>query len=246
LPVIGTAFILLIWHLLTDVLNVISEHVFPTPAATVGAFLEFHPLMLEWLRPTLTSAAVGFSLALALATVLGFLITLDVRIENSLMPLALAGNSVPRVTLAPVILFYFGTGLQAKYLIAAWIAFFPTLVNIVDGLKQIEREQDYLLTLLQATTWQEYRYMRIPNALPYIFDAMKFAATLSFIGAILGEFVSQTPGLGFLVLVAMGNQQLDLVIASIALMGIIGTGVTLLIFALQDKIVFWREAKLLD
>lgn len=241
---LGTISILLFWQVITAELRLLDKAVLPAPTVIVSEFQKTQELILNNLWYTLLESGVGFVAAVALALVISFLLTMNDRIRNSLMPLILAGNSVPRVAFAPVILFYFG-GFQAKYVIAAWVAFFPMLVNTLDGMANLDEDMELLQQSLGASLWQEYRYIRIPNALPFIFDGMKVAVTLAIVGAVVGEFVSAQQGIGYLALFALKYHNIPLVFALVGLMGMVSVGAFITLFFLQAKLVHWKETSLL-
>lgn len=244
LALAGVVLLLAAWHAITAVLGLVPAAALPAPGAVASEFVRIYPIILQNAVPTLFETAVGFVLAVMLALVLGVVLTVSDRARSTLMPLIISGNSVPRVALAPAILFYVGTGQQAKYLIAAWMAFFPMLINTMDGLAEIDEEREMLLELLDASLWHEFRFVRFPHALPYLFDGMKVAASLAFIGAIIGEFIAADRGLGALALWAIWGYNIAMAMAVVAVTGVIATVVILTLYNLQSRIVFWREATL--
>lgn len=243
LPVCGTAGIFLFWQLVTAELRLLGPSVLPAPTTIVSEFLATRELILNNLSYTLMESAVGFFAAVFLAVIVSFALTMNERVRHSFMPLILAGNSIPRVSFAPVILFYFG-GFQAKYVIAAWVAFFPMLVNTLDGLANLDEDLDLLQESLGATTWQEFRHIRIPNALPFIFDGMKVAITLSIVGAVVGEFVAAQQGIGYLALFALRYHNIALVFALVGIMGLVAVSAFLAVFILQRRFVHWKDANI--
>jgi NitT/TauT family transport system permease protein len=244
ISLIGTISIFLVWQVITAELGLLSESVLPAPTQIVESFQSNQQLILKNLKYTLLESAVGFVAAVVLALLVSFLLTMNDRVRNSFMPLVLAGNSVPRVSFAPIILFYFG-GFQAKYVIAAWVAFFPMLVNTLDGMANLNEDLELFQRSLGANIWQEYRYFRIPNALPFIFDGMKVAVTLAIVGAVVGEFVSAERGIGYLALFALKYHNIPLVFALVGLMGVISVCAFVVLFTLQDKLVHWENTSFL-
>ena len=243
LPVLGTAGLLVIWQVLTGTLGLISDLVLPSPVAIAEEFLRVHDIIISYFWVTLTESLFGFVAALVVGIGLGILITLHDTIREAVMPYIVAGNSIPRVTLAPLIIFYIG-GFQAKYLLAAWIAVFPFLINTIEGLSTIDEERQDLLSVFDATLWQEYRYVRFPAALPFIFDGAKLAISLAIIGAILGEFITGDRGLGALALIAVREHNLALTFAVLGLMAVASVLAFLSIYLLQDRIVHWQQTQL--
>lgn len=244
LSFVGTTVLLLLWQVGTAELRLVSASAMPSPTRIVAEFQSSRELILNNLQYTLLESAVGFVAAVVLALIVAFLLTLNERIRKSFMPLILAGNSIPRVSFAPVILFYFG-GFQAKYVIAAWVAFFPMLVNTLDGLANLDEDLELLHKSLGTNRWQEYRYIRVPNALPFIFDGMKVAITLAIVGAVVGEFVAAQQGIGYLALFALKYHNIPLVFALVGIMGVVSVGAFMTVFIVQSKLVHWQDADIL-
>ena len=231
------------WYLIADVFNLVGDLALPSPVAVAEITVEAQDILFMSLVTTLERAATGYVAAVLLALVLAVVLTANERIRQALMPLILGANTVPRVSIAPLIVFYLGD-FSPHALIAGWVAFFPILINAMEGFGNLDEQIEDLLDALDATTYQEYRYVRLPNALPFIFDGLKVGVSLAIVGAIVGEFVSATEGIGFLALFAMKNYDIALVFSVIGLMAFVALGAFLTLYMLQDKLVHWREAAL--
>lgn len=240
----GTALALLIWYIVADVLSVFPDTTLPGPVAIYNRVVETNEIILQNLWPTLMAAGVGFAAAVVLGILTAVILTANERLRGALMPLIVSANSVPRLALAPVIIFYVG-GFQAKYLISAWIAFFPMLINAMEGLGDLGEDLDHLLKSLDATTYQEYRKVRLPNSLPFIFDGMKLSVTLAIVGAVVGEYVAADSGMGWLALFALRNLDTELVFGLVGIMGLISVTLFYALFVLQDRLVHWTEASMI-
>lgn len=231
------------WYLIADVFNLVGDLALPSPIAVAQITIEQQEILLMSLVTTLERAATGYVGAVLLALVLAVVLTANERIRQALMPLILGANTVPRVSIAPLIVFYLGD-FSPHALIAGWVAFFPILINAMEGFGNLDEEIEDLLDALGATRYQEYRLVRLPNALPFIFDGLKVGVSLAIVGAIVGEFVSATEGIGFLALFAMKNYDIPLVFSVIGLMALVALAAFLTLYLLQDRLVHWREAAL--
>jgi NitT/TauT family transport system permease protein len=109
----------------------------------------------------------------------------------------------------------------------------------------LDEDLQLLQQSLGASIWQEYRYIRIPNALPFIFDGMKVAITLAIVGAVVGEFVAAQQGIGYLALFALKYHNIPLVFALVGIMGLVSVTAFTLLFVLQDRLVHWQDASIL-
>jgi NitT/TauT family transport system permease protein len=148
---------------------------------------------------TLVEILGGLALGLTTATVLGYLLAKSPLVERFLSPYIIASQSVPIVALAPLLIIWFGFGLFSKMLVCALTIFFPVLINTIVGLRSVEADLVDLMHSLQASRWQNFRYLELPAALPVLLAGLKIGVTLSVIGAVVGEFAQSDRGLGFLV-----------------------------------------------
>lgn len=243
LSVLGFVLLFLAWFVATEY-ELVATFLVPTPAAVWGEFARLWDLILANLWITLFESAVGFVAAVALSLVLGLFITMSRPVHDTLMPVIIGGNSVPRIAVAPLIIFYLGGGMASKYVIAAWIAFFPMLINTIEGLSLEDDDRQDMLALYDATTWQEYRLVRFPSAIPHLFDGMKLAVSLAIIGAIVGEFIAAEEGLGSLVVWSLWNHNIAQALAIVFVMGVTAMVAILGLYVIQDRIVFWRQTNL--
>jgi NitT/TauT family transport system permease protein len=195
---------------------------------------------------TLEEVLLGLALGTGLATSLGYLLAKSRLMERLLSPYLVASQAVPIVAIAPLLVLWFGPGMFSKVLICALIVFFPVLVNTIVGLRAVPENLRDLMRSLQATRTQMLRHLEIPAALPVFLGGLRVGATLSVIGAVVGEFVGADRGLGFLVNVGRGQYDtalvfvaiLTLILLALALYGI----VTLLEFRLL-RWQAWRQEK---
>jgi NitT/TauT family transport system permease protein len=152
---------------------------------------------------------------------------------------------VPKVAIAPLLLIWAGYGMTSKVLLALLIAFFPIVVNMVTGLLAIEEELLELCRILHSGRWKEFFKVRLPNALPYLFSSLKVASTLAVIGAIIGEFVGGSEGLGHLIIIA--NTELRTSMSFVCLFSLSILGFLLYGFVVLAERVFmpwekWQSA----
>lgn len=242
LPFAGTASFILGWEVFSTV--IVDTYLLPPPSQIVTRGSEIFDLLMANLVVTLRASAIGFVACIVISIVSAVLITSDERLENAIYPLLAGMSTLPKVTVAPILIFYFGS-FQAQYLLAAWIAFFPMLVNSVDGFSLEDRSEEALLDTWEATTWQRLRYIRYPAAIPYLFDGMKVAVKLAIVGAVTGEFIAANQGIGYLTLFALQELQVDVMIAAIGLLATASVVLIYLLFLAQDRLVHWRNTQLI-
>jgi NitT/TauT family transport system permease protein len=188
--------------------------------------------LLRHTRVTLVEVALGLLLGLSAAFVLGYLLGKSQRIERMVAPYLVASQSVPIVAVAPLLVIWFGSGLTSKVLVCALITFFPTLVNTMVGVRNVDDELRDLMRTLRAGWWQTFRLLELPAALPVIFGGLKLSVILAVVGAVVGEFAGADAGLGYLINLARGLLDtplmfvavLALVVIAQALYGVVAFG----------------------
>jgi NitT/TauT family transport system permease protein len=175
--------------------------ILPTPIAVAARLWDLLADGSLWRHTwvTLREVLVGLGLGALVATLLGYALAHSSLVERLLAPYVVASQSIPVVAVAPLLVIWFGTGLLSKVVVCALTVFFPILVNTVVGLRSVERNLRDLMRVLEADRWQVIWMLEVPAALPVLFGGLKVGATLAVIGAVVGEFVASTQGLGYLV-----------------------------------------------
>ncbi|KQP09070.1 ABC transporter permease [Pseudorhodoferax sp. Leaf265] len=244
LPPAGAVVLLLLWEGSVRAFG-ISAFVLPPPTAVArslwtglsnGVYLQ-HALL------TATEALGGFVLALAAGVVLGALIA-EVRwLEKALYPLLVALQAMPKVALAPLVIIWLGYGINSKIVLAGLLGFFPILINTIAGLKSCDAGKVDVMRALGAGRWQTFRWVKLPNALPFVFAGINVAASFVVLGAVTGEFLGAKEGLGTLILLA--NNELDTAqIFSILLMlGLLGFVLYSAVRFAQRRLLAWAPAE---
>lgn len=244
LPVLGFVLVIGAWELAAGVFNLVSDIILPAPSSIVLSTIQFSDIILKNLKPTLAASIIGFVAAVSLGFATALALNVSDRVNELLLPVVVGGNSVPRIAIAPLIIFYVDVPNQAHIIISAWVAYFPVVVNTLDGLNTWNESHRRLFSSLGATPWQEYLKVRLPMALPHIFDGMKVAATLAVLGAVVGEFVAAEQGMGFLALIALYGLNIPLAFATVTIMALISTTAFFSLYLLQDRVIFWKDIEL--
>lgn len=191
---------------------------------------------------TLTETLVGLALGLGVASVLGYFIAKSRALERTLTPYIIASQAVPIVAIAPLLVIWTKFDfMRAKILICALIVFFPILVNTVVGVRSVEPNLRDLMRSLRASRWQTFVKLELPAALPILLGGLKIGATLSVIGAIVGEFVSQDSGLGTLLNAAHGRYDTALVFAIVATLIVMALALYGLVALLEKLLLRWKN-----
>lgn len=190
---------------------------------------------------TLGEAMAGFVLAAIAGLVLGGFIAQFTLVEKTLYPYLIAIQTTPKVAIAPLFIMWFGFGMTSKVIIAATIAFFPILVNVISGLRSTDPQRLELMQSLRATRWQIFTMVRLPGALPMIFAGLNIAIIFSILGAIVGEFLGSRKGLGNAIMQLNVNLDTAGVFATLFVLSAIGVVLHVLMSMLQRKALFWAD-----
>jgi NitT/TauT family transport system permease protein len=232
---------LLLWEALVR-LNHYPAFILPLPSQVWIRFLSVlaDGTLLQHTGITLSEVLVGLTLGLLVASTLGYLIAKSRGLERALTPYIVASQSIPIVAIAPLLVIWFGSGLRSKVLICALIVFFPILINTILGMRSVEPDLRDLMRSLKATRWQTFLKLELPAALPILLGGLKIGATLSVIGAVVGEFVGADRGLGFLISFGRGQYDTALVFVAVAALVVIAISLYGLVALLEKLLVQWK------
>ena len=193
-PLIGFAVIIVLWQGYVDVAHV-SKIVLPSPMDILHASWQRSDLLVRETVPTMLESLYGFALAIVIGIPLAVCVVSSRVLNLTMYPILIATQSVPKVAVAPIILVWFGLGMQSKLAIAFLVAFFPIVVDTATGLQATPPGLLELARSLRASRWQTFWKVQFPAAMPFIFSGAKVAVTLAVIGAVIGEFVGSINGL---------------------------------------------------
>ena len=222
----------------------VPELLVPAPSAIGRALVAglTSRLYLDHFGVTLYESLLGFLIAAAAGIACGTVIAQFRVIEQTLYPYLVALQTLPKIAIAPLLIIWLGFGLTSKVVIAALVAFFPILVNVIVGLKTVDASKLDLMRSLDASRWQTFRYVTFPNALPFVFAGLDIAIVFSVLGAIVGEFVGSQRGLGNLILQFHTSLDIAGMFAVLLLLAVLGVGLHLAIQAIQRRVIFWAQA----
>jgi NitT/TauT family transport system permease protein len=223
-PLAGLVIILVVWQIYTS-WSGISRIVLPSPVDIGLVSFQRYDLLLKETWPTLIETILGFALALLIGIPLAVCVANSRLLNLAIYPILVATQSVPKVAIAPIVLVWFGFGMESKLALAFLVAFFPVVVDTATGLQATPPGLLELARSLRASPLQVFVKVQIPAALPFVFAGAKVAITLAVIGAVIGEFVGSVSGLGNLLLSA--NSQLEGPLAWAALVWLSVLGIVL-------------------
>jgi ABC-type nitrate/sulfonate/bicarbonate transport system permease component len=218
----------------------VPDWVLPPPSAILAALLRDYRLLLLNLSVTMQEIGLGLIVSIVLAIVLAIGIVASRLIERSVYPLVVASQAIPIVALAPLLLIWFDYGLTPKVIVVVLICFFPIAVNMVDGLRGVDHELIDMVRSLGASKWQTLRFVRLPAALPAFFSGLHVAAAVSVIGALIGEWIGASAGLGYLMIRAAAQFHTDRVFAPVLVSALVSIALFASVTWLERQTLPWR------
>ena len=223
LPLVFLGIIGLGWEIAVRAWS-IPAYLLPAPGRILTVMWLKADLLLAHSLVTLGEIGLGFAIALIGGCALGLAIHSSRIVARTLLPLVIASQTIPVFAIAPLLIVWFGYGIGSKVVMTAIIVFFPIVINTVEGLRAADPDTLSLLKILEASPWQVLVKVRVPQALPHVFAGLKIGAAVSVIGAVIGEWVGGRRGLGYLMIHANAQLQVDVVFAAIFWLSLIGIG----------------------
>ena len=233
--------ILVLWQLILPLLN-IPSYLLPTPLEIFAEFQKCGGFIFAHFLPTFYETMLGFLIGALVGVVSALGIVYSRILWITIYPSLVVIGSVPRIAIAPLILIWLGIdSIWSKVTIAFLVAFFPMVVNSVVGFSQIEGDMLDLAKTMGMKPWTEFRKIRLPNSIPYLFAGFKASIALAVIGAVVAEFVSGQQGLGYVIIIGNNNLNAALIFAAITLLSIMSLGLFGIIVGLEKVLMPWRR-----
>ncbi|MFA9403298.1 MAG: ABC transporter permease [Anaerolineales bacterium] len=239
---IAISFALLFWELASR-WSGLPAFILPSPAAvfnrTVRAIQD--GTLIRHTLATLIEVLGGLILGTVSAIILGYGLAKSRTVERFLSPYIVASQSIPIVAIAPLLVIWFGPGQLSKIMISALIVFFPILINTIVGIRSVPDDLRDLMRSLRATRWQVFSQLEVPAAMPVLLGGLKVGATLSVIGAVVGELVGANEGLGFLINIGRGIYDTTLVYTAVIALVALAMTLFSLVVLLERHLLAWRD-----
>lgn len=219
----------------------ISTFILPAPSDVARSLRDGFSNGLYWphIRATVFPTLAGFLLAATSGVTMGALLGSLARLESIIFPYVVAFQTVPKLAIAPMVVLWLGFGAEGKILIVSMVAFFPILVNTIHGMRVRQSEFNELALSLGASSWQMFRHIRFPGAIPYIMAGLHIGVILALIGAVVAEFVGSRSGLGYILLQQKAAFNIPGAFAIILLLSAIGLTNNALMTLLERRLAFW-------
>lgn len=217
------------------------EFVMPRPSDVLRYTIENVGFLMEHLGVTLLEASVGFLLGTALAVILAIISVYNSQLERIIMPFALALRSIPLIAITPVLILIFGLGWQSKVAVATIVVFFPTLVNMIVGLRAVDPRLLELLHVLDADWRQELWRVRLPSSAPSFFAALKIAVPSAILGAAVAEWINANAGIGYLIILATYQFNTPMLYATMLVTTLVSGLAYYVVLKLEVALLPWRK-----
>lgn len=240
LPPLAIAACVLLWQVIISAFAV-PPYIIPSPASVGQTLVQQRGLLWENAVPTIIESLGGFALGNLVAMAAAVAFVHNKTLERTFYPLAVAIRTIPIVAISPIFVLLLGNGYEPKIAIAALITFFPTLVNMVEGLEAADPQALELMHVLSASKGEVLRYVRWPSSLPYLFSALRIASTSSVLGAIVAEWIGSNVGLGYLIVLTTYDFRTSLLYATMAVASGIALAFFFLIAVLEWLLVRWER-----
>ncbi len=224
----------------------IPIYLVPAPSRVWQDLATRNVALLEHLYATFYETVLGFAAGTVGGIAAATLIVASRFLQQVLYPLLVIAQIVPKIAIAPIILIWVGHGTISKVLIAFLVSFFPLVVNTITGLRAVEGDLLDLMRSLGASAAQTFVKIRFPSALPFIFSGLRVSIVLSVVGAIVGEFVGGSQGLGYLILVSNAEMNTPLMFSAFFLLSVMGLALFGLVALAERLIAPWAVPEVED
>jgi NitT/TauT family transport system permease protein len=242
LPPLTFIAMVVLWSVSITVFN-IPAYLLPRPGSVFQRLIADAPMLWTHSLITLTEIVLGFGLTLVTAIPLGLAIALSRVAKQIVYPPLMLMQLVPKIAVAPLFLVWLGFGMESKVLLTVLMTFFPLLLASISGFQILDDRLLYLTQSMGATSWQTFRYLRFPAALPVIFSGVKSSATIAATAAIVAEFVGSNSGLGYVLLRSTSTMDIELTFTVLVVLTLIGIVINYAVEFSEWAMTPWQRAK---
>lgn len=235
----GLVILIVLWQL-GVVLTGVPKWLMPAPTDVWASWMADYRLLLFHSAYTLIAALTGFGLAVISGTLLALVMDLWPALRNRIYPLLVLSQTIPIITVAPLLIIWLGYGLLPKVLVVALVCFFPVTINVIGGMQAADNELVDLLTMMGASKWQVVKLARLPAAFPSFFSGLRISATYCVMAAVIGEWLGSSQGLGVILTRASHSFQMGRVFAVMSAIVVLSLIIFLMVEGLARVVMPWH------
>lgn len=232
-------FLILLWQLFVFIFD-LPPYLLPSPVLVWQSLMNHLSLLLKESLPTLFETLLGFLLGISAGLMGGILIANYGLLRFWFFPLLIISQAIPTFAIAPLFVLWFGYGLSSKILVTILMIFFPVTSAFYDGLMQTPKPMLDLARIENGTPLRILWYIRLPAALPRLASGIRIAAVIAPMGAIIGEWVGSAHGLGYIMLTANAQMEIDLLFAALCIVIIMALTLYFIVDLLLKKYIWWN------
>ncbi|KUO51772.1 MAG: ABC transporter permease [Desulfitibacter sp. BRH_c19] len=234
--------LIFIWEFMIKIIK-LPEYILPAPTSIAISLINNFTLLLSHTKTTFLTAIVGLSMSIIVALILSVVMDKVKTIKKVLYPLLIVSQTIPIIALAPLMIIWFGLGILPKILVVALVCFFPIVVNLVNGLENVDSELMELMKVMGVSPAMIFTTVQFPSVLPYFFSGLKISATYSVMGAVIGEWLGASSGLGIYMTRAMHSYNTSNLFAAILIVVLL----SIFLFKIVDLLAWismpWNRAE---
>ncbi len=241
LPPLILFFLLLIgWQVLA--MGIDAAYILPSPIQVLVRLWELRePLLTVHLPSTMAVTFIGLAISIVLGLALAIAMDTSETLRRSLYPLVVASQTIPTTAIAPLFILWFGYSIWSKVLVTILMTFFPITITVYDGFQSTKREMEELMLSFNASKMDIFLKLKLPNALPYFFSAIKMAIPISIIGAAIGEWLGAQSGLGYFSKRMLTQLDGAGVFAPIVLLSAVAMIIVAMVSLVERIVIPWRK-----
>lgn len=241
LPPLGALLAVLAGWQVYVMISGIEARALPSPVRVAQQGWLHREAIAPHLQATVTVTLLGFAISLLVAWSLAIIIDFVPSLRRAVVPLLVASQTIPIIAIAPLMILWFGFGLLPKILLIVLITFFPVALGLIEGFGAAGSQAQALVRSMGGSRWQQFRYVRLPAAMPRFFTALRIGITYAVVGAIFAEYVGTHQGLGVYMALQKNAFRNDLVLAAVVVTSVLSVALFLLTYVAERLIVPWAR-----
>ena len=237
-PIVTLVVMILVWWAITAFTS-LPPYMLPSPVTVAQALVAQQQTLIGATATTFSEIILGLAAGTILGMALALAMVFSPLLQRWLMPLLLLSQAIPVFALAPLLVLWFGFGMASKVVMAVLVIFFPVTASFFDGLRRVEIGWLDLARTMNASPWAMLRHVRLFAALPAFGSGLRVATAIAPIGAIIGEWVGSSAGLGYVMMNANARIQTDVMFAALSILSVMAIVLWVIVDRVLKRILYW-------